>query len=107
MPIRVLRYFADALSLSSSTRVPATVTVPAVGRSRPATRLSTVDLPLPEGPRIATASPARTVIEMSSTAGGPPSYFLVTWCSSINGASTIAGLLRLGQDPDAADSRRR
>ena len=37
---------------------PSSSTSPEVGRSSPATRASSVDLPLPEGPRMATDSPA-------------------------------------------------
>ncbi len=73
MPIFARRYRAEAASPSRSTRTPATVTVPESGRSRPAIRLSSVDLPLPDGPRIATASPGRTVSDASCRAGGPSS----------------------------------
>ena len=72
MPISRRRNRATPVSLSVSTRSPATVTVPAVGRSRPAMRLSSVDLPLPEGPMIAMASPAAISRLTSSTAGWPP-----------------------------------
>ena len=48
--------------------LPATVTVPLVGRSSPAIRLSTVDLPLPDGPIKATASPEATCRCTRSTA---------------------------------------
>ncbi len=47
---------------------PARWTEPAVGASRPATRLSSVDLPQPDAPRRHTNSPWRTVSEMSSSA---------------------------------------
>ena len=53
-------------------RRPATVTVPAVGRSSPAMRLSRVDLPLPEGPMTAATSPAVTSMLRSASAGGAP-----------------------------------
>ena len=46
-------------SPSRSTRTPSTVTVPASAGPGPAIRFSSVDLPLPDGPRIATASPGR------------------------------------------------
>ena len=52
-------------------RSPATMTVPPVGRSRPATRLSRVDLPLPDGPITATDSPAASSRLTWSTAAGP------------------------------------
>ena len=47
---------------------PARWTEPRVGASRPATRLSSVDLPQPDAPRMHTNSPWRTVSEMSSRA---------------------------------------
>ena len=44
------RHRDSALSDSVGTMVPATRTVPAVGRSMPATKLISVDLPLPDLP---------------------------------------------------------
>ena len=66
------RNLASPLSLRLSIRRPATVTVPAVGRSSPATRLSRVDFPLPEGPMTAATSPAVTSMLRSASAGGAP-----------------------------------
>ena len=63
---------AAPASLSMSTRSSPTRTAPLVGRSIPAMRLSRVDLPLPDGPMIATASPAATSRLMSATAGAAP-----------------------------------
>ena len=65
---------ASALSPRVSIRRPATVTVPVVGRSRPATRLSSVDFPLPDGPMTATTSPAATLMLTSASAGGAPAW---------------------------------
>ena len=65
---------ARALSPSLSMRCPATVTVPAVGRSSPAMRLSRVDFPDPDGPMIAATSPAATVMLTSASAGLPPCW---------------------------------
>jgi hypothetical protein len=45
----------------ASMRRPSTVTVPAVGRSMPVIMFMIVDLPLPEGPTIATMSPSSMV----------------------------------------------
>ena len=59
---------------SRSMRWPATVTVPEVGRSSPAMRLSRVDLPDPDGPMIAATSPAATVTVTSARAGRPPCW---------------------------------
>ncbi len=52
------RQTASFSSLIVSIRRPPTVTVPAVGRSIPATRFKIVVLPLPDGPTMATSSPA-------------------------------------------------
>ena len=85
MPICCRRNRAAPVSLSESTRCPATVTLPLVGRSSAAMRLSSVDLPLPDGPITATASPDATDRLTSSSAGSPPSYRFVTaltWISA-------------------------
>ena len=66
---------ASALSPRVSMRCPATVTVPAVGRSSPAIRLSRVDFPDPDGPLIAATSPAATLMLTSMSAGLPPSWY--------------------------------
>jgi hypothetical protein len=48
-------------------------------------RLSSLDLPLPDGPMIATASPAATARLTSATAGAAPwSYRFVTPSSRIS-----------------------
>ena len=52
---------------------PSTVTLPAVGFRKPATALSKVDLPQPDGPMMETNSPGRTTRSVSSTAGMAPS----------------------------------
>src|SRR6266576_848845 len=59
MPTRLLRWRASASSSSFARSSPSTRTVPPVGRSRPATTLSNVDLPEPDGPITATNSPRR------------------------------------------------
>ena len=65
---------ASRVLLSSSVRTPASATVPSSARSSPATRCSSVDLPLPDGPISATNSPARTVRSAPRRArtGGAP-----------------------------------
>ena len=68
------RNLASAVSPSVSIRSPATVTVPDVGLSRPATRLSSVDFPLPDGPMTAATSPAATVRLTSASAAGAPAW---------------------------------
>src|SRR5262249_29639048 len=74
---------------------PSTRTWPAVGRSRPPTRLSSVDLPDPDGPMIETISPRGIDRGTSSGArtGRWPSNCLETRSSSIIGVSimTAAG----------------
>src|SRR5215469_14548428 len=96
MPIRSLRKRASPVSLSESIRCPATVTVPLVGRSRPAIRFSSVDLPLPDGPMTATDSPAATSKLTPSTAKAPAlSYCLLTSLTSISvfiGLQSLSGV---------------
>ena len=71
IPIVRPRQAASCSSLISSRRWPATVTVPAVGRSMPAMRLMMVDLPLPDGPVTATISPAAMARSTPLSAGKP------------------------------------
>ena len=71
MPTWRRRYRASPVSLSVSIRSPATVTEPLVGRSSPAIRFSSVDLPLPDGPITATASPGATSRLTPATAAWP------------------------------------
>jgi len=54
------RTSAAPASSSAETSIPSTVTVPAVGRSRPPSRLRSVVLPLPDRPRTASSSPRST-----------------------------------------------
>ncbi len=86
MPILARRYFARPVSVSSSTRTPSTVTLPDVGLSSPAIMFSRVDLPLPDGPRTASASPARTSRVSPSRAAPRASYVFVTSRISITTA---------------------
>src|SRR5918997_3685275 len=67
-----------------SRRAPAKVTLPAVGRSRPDSKLITVVLPAPLGPISPTISPSSTAKETSSTARTPPKWRLKpsTWSSA-------------------------
>jgi hypothetical protein len=60
-PTRRPRQIASSSSLIRSIRRPSTVTVPAVGRSMPVIMFMIVDLPLPDGPTIATMSPSAIV----------------------------------------------
>src|SRR4051794_27505249 len=67
--------------------------VPAVGRNRPATRRSNVDLPQPEAPTTATNSPWRTSRSMSSSASTrfwPSSKLLRTPFSDMAGATSAS-----------------
>ena len=56
------------------TGVPSSSTWPGVGRSRPATMRSSVDLPQPEGPRMVMKSLSATasVVGCSASVGVPP-----------------------------------
>jgi hypothetical protein len=51
-----------------STGRPPTLTLPSLGLSRPATRVSVVDLPHPEGPTTAQNRPGSTVMVTSRSA---------------------------------------
>ncbi len=64
-------------ALGPSTGSPSTVTVAAVGLRKPATALSSVDLPQPDGPMIETNSPGLTWIDTSVTASTAPSQRVV------------------------------
>src|SRR2546423_2588927 len=59
--------------LGARTGRPSINTAPRSGRSNPASTLSRVDFPQPDGPTIATNSPAPTVKDMSSRADTSPS----------------------------------
>ena len=72
IPTCLRRNRAAPASLSMSTRSSPTRTAPLVGRSIPAMRLSSVDLPLPDGPMMATASPASIRMLTSLTAAAAP-----------------------------------
>ena len=64
------RQRVSLLSESRFNSVPATVMVPVVGRSRPAHRFNSVDLPDPDGPITATNSPfgmSRFVFDRTGT----------------------------------------
>ena len=88
-PIRDARSADSSRSVIRATSRPVTRTVPLVGRSRVPIRCSSVDLPDPDGPTIATSSPAVTVrlTPASARSGGDPGYTLVTWSSSSTGAA--------------------
>ena len=59
---------ADASSVIPEICVPSTTTVPAVGWSRPPSRLSSVVLPEPDRPRTASSSPRATSMSMPRSA---------------------------------------
>jgi hypothetical protein len=54
------RYFSSARSAAPTSSSPSTTTLPPVGRSTPPSRLSSVVLPQPLGPMMATAWPGST-----------------------------------------------
>ena len=68
-PIRSRRSSVSALSLSEVISVSPRYTSPEVGRSRPASMCSSVDLPEPEGPMIAVNWPSpRPTLTLSRAA---------------------------------------
>src|SRR5690606_20988315 len=66
-----LRRSSSARCFSGS-GAPSTSTLPAAGRSSPVSAASSVDLPLPDGPRIATTLPRGTSRSMPSRIVRPP-----------------------------------
>ena len=81
MPTCLRRNRAAPASDSMSTRSSPTRTEPEVGRSIPAMRLSSVDLPDPDGPMMATASPGSIRTLTPSIAARGPSYRFTTFSS--------------------------
>ena len=74
MPMWARRMRASAFSSLSASDSPATMISPSVGVSRPATRLSSVDLPHPDGPMTATNSvPSMVKSTPRSARTGAPS----------------------------------
>ncbi len=69
IPTWLPRHAASCSSFISSMRLPATVTVPAVGRSIPVKTLRIVDFPLPDGPTMAISSPRLMVTSTPLSAG--------------------------------------
>ena len=59
-------------ALGLSTGSPSTATSPRVGLRKPATALSSVDLPQPDGPMMEMNSPGLTQIDASETASTGP-----------------------------------
>ena len=84
----------SAASWNMNEGSPSRSTVPRVGASRPATRLSRVDLPQPEAPMRHTNSPGRAMREMSSSAVIVPDpagkTFVTLRSSTVVRASTAA-----------------
>ena len=79
-PILRLRIFASAFSSSRATCSPSSSYEPDVGRSRQPMTFISVDLPDPEGPMIATISPAPTCSEtpLSTVRSSPPVLYVLT-----------------------------
>ena len=63
------RHAASAVSVKCEISLPPTITLPLVGRSMPAIRLSSVVLPEPEGPMSARKSPDGTPSETPLSTG--------------------------------------
>src|SRR5207249_6782636 len=80
------RYRASWLSFARVRSMPSTTMRPEVARSRPATRLSSVDFPLPDAPMTAVNSPAAicSVTSSSATVRAPPVKTLLTSVMSIS-----------------------
>src|SRR3982751_5295046 len=93
-PILSRRTLVSWSSVRPLKGAPSTLTSPAEGRSRPPTRLSSVDLPEPDGPMIATISPRGITSETASsatTSRWPANCFVTPRSSIIVDAGTPAG----------------
>src|SRR3954451_5597896 len=80
---------------------PATVTVPLVGRSKPAISASSDDLPEPDGPVSATSSPGSSVSDTPSTATILPGWTRRTSSTTTRAPPGVAPL-RPGCTPGSA-----
>jgi len=91
----VLEHIADAdQSIAPSAGSPTTSTRPSSGAISPAARFNNVDLPDPDGPTMATISPAGTSKLMSCKTSSEPfpcGNRFDTWTNDRAGASTAAG----------------
>src|SRR3569623_641193 len=72
-PPRAARTRSRPSSSSAESSLPSKNTWPVVGRSRPASRPSRGDLPAPEAPTTATASPGKMLRPIPSSRGSSPS----------------------------------
>ena len=88
MPIRCRRNSASFVSFSRPSSSSWTRTEPDVGRSNPAIMFSRVDLPQPDGPITATASPVRISSDTPSRAVVSP-YSLRTLSSRTTQVSVV------------------
>ena len=80
-PMLWRRTSVASLSFRTERRLPARVTSPAEGRSSPPRRWSRVDLPLPEGPMMATNSPLATWKSRPASASTAHGAHLVLVCA--------------------------
>ena len=90
-PTRSRRRIVSFRSLSPASSVPASATLPEVGRSSPAATCRNVLLPEPDGPMIAVNEPgARSMLTPSSatTAPSPSPWTLRTSRRATTGAAT-------------------
>ena len=86
--------------LSVVTRSPRYDTVPCVGIISPATRLSIVVLPQPEGPTIETISPSRTETVMSRVATMAPVFNGERFADAAEGDDVLAAHVGRSQPAD-------
>ncbi len=86
---------------SDERSAPSTSTRPLVGRSRPSSTFSRVDLPVPLAPVTATVSPARIANEVSASEGSARPAWRTTSRSTVRVAPRASGA---GRVPDGAGS---
>src|SRR3569832_2007095 len=95
-PTRAARNWARPSSSSAESSVPSKNTWPVVGRSRPASRPSRVDLPAPEAPTTATASPGKMLRSIPASRVSSPSGLagrFVSFRAGLIGCSTVTAPL--------------
>src|SRR3569623_1097807 len=97
-PPRAARTRARPSSSSAESSVPSKNTWPAVGRSRPASRPSRVDLPAPEAPTTATASPGKMLRSIPASRVSSPSGLatrFVSFRADMIGCNSTSAIRRI------------
>ena len=95
-PTRSRRRIVSRRSLSPASSVPASATLPEVGRSSPAATCRNVLLPEPDGPMMAVNDPAASPMLIPSSATTEPSPWPWTLRTSRSATTSRSGVCRRG-----------